>query len=232
MTTISRVTINDGFNPEFAEGARFEGILEYPAIDPILDFTLPKVLVPFSERNKVSNPSKAVVMFYEYDNRFADLIANPKKYIDDLKRFAGVISPDNSLYRDMPLFCQLANIYRSRLVGSFLQRNNIKVIGNVRWGDARTYTSEIFGEPPAFVGLPKNSIVSVGTYGCIGGERNRQIFKEGLRAMLDYLRPRMVIVYGAMPGTVFDQFRLKTKFINYEDWISISKKGGKNGQQR
>ena len=44
--------------------------------------------------------------------------------------------------------------------------------------------------------------------------------------MLDELKPEIVLVYGAMPDEIFNEFKDKTKFIQYTDWIS-KKKGVK-----
>ena len=216
-----RLTINDGFNPELAEGAEFEGLFQFPVIEPTKEIVYPKYLVPFSERNKITNPKEAFVVFYEHDDKFTDIIRNPVKYIDDLKRFAGVISPDNSLYRDIPLAVQVANIYRNRLIGSFLQRNGIPVIANLRWGDERTYSKELFGEAIAFSSAPKHSIVAVGCYGCIRGEENKRHFGSGFLAMLDELEPEAVIVYGKLPDDIIELLRTRVKLIVYNDWTSV-----------
>ena len=58
----------------------------------------------------------------------------------------------------------------------------------------------------AFLGLPKHSIVSIGTYRCIQSKINKHYFKEGLRAMLDELEPEVVLVYGSMPDSIFKEF--------------------------
>ena len=215
------IMINDGFNPELAEGASFKGIFEFPVIEPPGEIKFPKYLIPFSERDRAEYPLETFIMFYEHDNKFADIIKNPEKYINDLSRFAGVISPDNSLFRDIPLACQICNIYRNRLIGSYLQRHGIPVIGNCRWGDRRTYSTDVFNEPVSFIGLPTESIVSIGTYGCIRGALDKKQFKCGLEAMLDYLKPKTVIVYGSMPDTVFGELKDRTKFINFKDWTSV-----------
>jgi len=227
MAYKNRLIINDGFNPELAEGARFDGEFEFPIIEPMEEIIVPKYLVPFSERNKVSNPRETFVMFYEHDDKFADIIRNPDRYIEDLARFGGIISPDNSLYRDMPFSCQICNIYRNRLIGSYFQRHGIPVIGNCRWGDERTYLSTKYGGPMAFVGLPRRNIVSVGTYGCIKGKINKEHFKKGVIAMLEYLKPKTVIVYGAIPDDVFGEIKNKTSFVDFSDWTSARHKGGK-----
>ena len=126
----------------------------------------------------------------------------------------------------MPLVLQIANTYMSRAIGHYLQQQGIYVIPNVRWGDERSYTTCELPEKFAFLGLPKHSIVSIGTYGCIQSKINKYYFKEGLRAMLEELEPEVVIVYGSMPDSIFSEFKCKTKFIQYNDWIT-KKKGVK-----
>ncbi len=98
-----------------------------------------------------------------------------------------MISPDFSLYRDLPLGVQLWNTYRGRAIGHWLARNGIEVIPNVRWGDERSYAF-------CFDGVQAGKPVAVGTYGCIGApfdrrhREDRLYFRKGLEAMLDRLR--------------------------------------------
>ena len=79
------------------------------------------------------------VMFYEHDRKFERLWNNPKQYIGKLKKFQGVISPDFSLYRNMPLVMQMWNTYRNRALAAWFNKNDIDVIPNVRFNDERTY---------------------------------------------------------------------------------------------
>ena len=139
-------------------------------------------------------------------------------------RFPAVVTPDNSLYRDAPLLVQMANLYRNRAIGHYLQKQGAYVITNVRWGDERSYTTEVLPEKFAFLGAPKKSIVSVGTYGCIQGKENKFYFRKGLEAMLDELMPEVVLVYGRMPDSIFCGLKHKTNFVNYPDWISKVRK--------
>lgn len=100
------------------------------------------------------------------------------------------------------------------------------VIPNVRWGDERTYTTEVLPEKIAFLGVPKHSIVSVGTYGCVKSKEAKYYFREGLIAMLETLEPEVVLVYGAMPKQIFEGLENRTQFVNYPDWISFKRSGG------
>ena len=97
------------------------------------------------------------------------------------------------------------------------------MICTTRWGDERTYTDELFGEKVAFQGVDKHSIVSIGTYGQIKTAESKRYFREGLQAMLDELEPRVVLVYGAMPDSIFHGLNAKTKFVRYQDWIKVMK---------
>ncbi len=124
----------------------------------------------------------------------------------------------------MPLTLQIANTYFNRAVGHFLQSNGLYVIPNIRWGDERSYSLSILPEKFAFLGVDKHSIVAVSTYGCIRSRENRFYFEEGLRAMLIELEPEIVLVYGAMPDSVFGSYKHMTQFVNYPDWISSKRR--------
>ena len=89
--------------------------------------------------SKIWTDYECFVMFYEHDVKFERLWNNPKKYLDRLKKFKGVISPDFSLYRNMPIVMQIWNTYRSRALASWFQNNGIRVIPNVRFNDIRTF---------------------------------------------------------------------------------------------
>ena len=221
--------IDDGFRPELAKNGVFDGALEIIRIQKPEEFIIPKDTIPFSMMNRSKDHSEFVV-FYEHDLRFADVLTSTEEYLPELKKFPGVVSPDASLYRDMPLCLQIANTYMNRLIGHYLQEQGLYVIPNIRWGDERSYTTVELPEKFAFLGVEKHSIVSIGTYGCIRGKENKHYFKEGLAAMLYELEPEIVLVYGPMPDSVFAEFEDVTTFVHYEDWIS-KKRGDKNGKR-
>ncbi|MBO4490473.1 MAG: DUF4417 domain-containing protein [Lentisphaeria bacterium] len=225
-----RCVIDDGFNSELVETAFFEGTLEMPRLEAPKEIVLPERLIPFTKRNGSTDFSETLV-FYEQDVRFSGILQKPEAYIDDFRRFRGIVSPDFSLYRDMPLQAQMNNVYRNRALGCFFQRHGIYVIPNVRWGDERSYTTAVLPECFAFLGVPKHSIVSVGTFGCIQGEENTRHFRDGLAAMLDHLEPEIVLVYGAMPDQIFAPVADRTRFVRYPDWISLKKGGCEDGNR-
>ena len=219
----SKIIIDDGFNPELVEGAKFDGIFEIPHVPGPKEIIIPEGMIPYT-KIKYSTSFKEFIVFYEHDIKFRDVITSIKEHIDNFKNFLGVVNPDCSLYRDMPLILQITNIYMSRAIGYYLWKNGLYSVPNIRWGDERSYSTKFFSEPFAFSGVDKNSIVSIGTYGCIRGKDNKKHFKAGLSAMLDYLSPKIVLVYGPMPHNIFDEHHDRTSFVRFDDWITVKKK--------
>ena len=103
-------SLSDGCNPELVKGASFEGFLEIPIIKKPETLIVPDGLVPFSKMEK-ADPKAFAVCEYENDTEFKDILVNPKDYIKVLRKYQGFISPDCSVYRDMPLSLQITNIY-------------------------------------------------------------------------------------------------------------------------
>ena len=50
-----KAIIDNGCNPELVAGARFDGIFEIPIIEKPKKIIIPDAIVPFSERNKVTD---------------------------------------------------------------------------------------------------------------------------------------------------------------------------------
>ena len=93
-----------------------------------------------------------------------------------------------------------------RVFGYWLATNGIAVINNVRWGTAETYKY-------CFDGIPKNSIVAVGT--CGGSPRkyeDRTRFTNGLKELVKVLQPHTIVVYGSANYPCFEE--LKNHGIN------------------
>ena len=112
----------DGFNSKLIETAFFEGFLEIPILEAPKKIVIPSVAVPFSKRKTITNPSEEMLVFYEQDPHFREFVSVPQNYIDELKDVQIISTPDCSLYRDMPLWEQIANIGVSRSVGHYLQQ--------------------------------------------------------------------------------------------------------------
>ena len=223
-------TLSDGCNPELVKGADFDGIFEIPIIRKPKKYIIPDNLVPFSKMSK-ADPKSFAVCEYENDREFKDVLVNPDQYISILKQYQGFISPDCSLYRDMPLAIQITNVYRNRAIGYCFQKHGVYVIPCVRWGDERTYTTKFLSEKIAFAGVEKHSIVSVGAYGQLKDRVNRYYFEAGMDSMMETLEPEIVLVYSKIPDQIEEKYP-KTKFVEYPDWTSTMRKDDDNDGNR
>lgn len=219
--------IDDGYAPELLKGAVFDGELEIPVIRDTRNLAPPRFLRPFSKRG-ATRMYDEYICFYEHDAKFRKVLERASTCLEQISRkFGGLVSPDCSLYRDMPLVLQIMNTYLNRAVGHYFQQNGMTVIPNVRWGDRRSYLGTSRIEPFAFLGVERGSVVSIGTYGCISSGDDRLFFREGLVAMLEAIMPRMVLVYGRMPADIFPKDVMeRTKFVRYDDWTTLKRKGG------
>lgn len=141
---------------------------ELPTIQPYNQ--IPKKLIPFSKAISSADYHQWV-HFYEDDWLFERVWRNPQKYISILSKFEGVILPDFSLYRDMPMAMQIWNIYRSRAIGNWLQENQINIIPNIRFGDNRTAYC-------ACDGIPKESVIAIGSHGTIKKREDNTLLRE------------------------------------------------------
>ena len=192
----TRSGCKDVFRAFLVENARYDGNLEIPKIKPQDD--LPNKLILFSKILGCKDYNQWVC-FFEDDAAFERVWNRPERYLPILSKFKGVITPDFSLYRDMPLVMQYWNIYRGRAIGHWLQENGIPVITNVRWGDERTYDACCFG-------VPKHNTIAIGSHGCIKLTKEREQFEKGLSHIVEMLEPNTIIVYGTTPASVFGRY--------------------------
>lgn len=205
----------DVFNSFLVRNATYDGVDEIPRI--ITSNLIPEKLIPFSKarNNKECN---SWVHFYEHDIAFECFWRNPRRYLPILKRYRGVISPDYSLYYDMPLCMQTYNTYRGKALAHYLQENGVEIIPNVRWGDERTFEL-------ACLGVESGKTIAVGTHGCIKTVEGKNMFITGFDYVINQLRPKTVIVYGRMPDKIFCLANMQgIELIPFESEFSLSHK--------
>ena len=199
MTNEKFNSIYDVFNSFLVANADYDGYIELPVVKT--SDLLPDKVISFSKAmSKTWNDFDCWVVFYEHDRKFERLWNNPRQYLNKLKKFKGVISPDFSLYRNMPLCMQMWNTYRGRALATWMQSNGIEIIPNVRFGDERTFAF-------CFDGIEENKTVAVGTHGCIKRREDKLFFKVGLARMIQRLSPKAIIVYGSAPDSIFKPYK-------------------------
>lgn len=181
-------TKNDVCKEKYILYAEPVGEYGFPKLEPVyanFDGIKP---VAFHEAAKERNPRKALVHFFLDDYRFSNLWNNCDKYIDILRNFKYVCSPDFSVYSNMPKTMQIWNVYRSRALAHYMTLWGISVIPTVTWSDESSYYF-------CFDGLPYGSTLAVSTNGCFT-EIGRAYYRNGFLEMCKRLNPKNVLVIG------------------------------------
>jgi hypothetical protein len=147
----------------------------------------PTDLVAWSDSSK-PNPD-AALHFFADDYRFESLWDLPERYIARIGSFGAALTPDYSLYTDMPFPVQIWNVYRSRALGHYWSQRGISVIPTLQWSTPESYEF-------AFHGLPSESTVAVSTIGVRGNQIAGALWRQGMQAAIAACNPKLVIVYG------------------------------------
>lgn len=169
-----------------------EGKFGIPRIQPGF---LPEEIeawLPFNDLSRRLTKTEAVQMYVD-DYRIERLWNAPTKYLGGLRNSAAVLSPDFSIYADVPQALGIYNHYRKHWLGAFWQLNGINVIPTICWGDESTFDW-------CFDGEPQNAIVSVSSVGTQRGQGAKAAFMRGYDAMLERLNPSGIIFFGNVPA--------------------------------
>ncbi len=132
-----------------------------------------------------------MVHFFLYDYKFEKIWDNPAPFVDLLRPYCAVLTPDFSMYTEMPPALQLYNTFRNRWCGAHLAEQGLRVVPTVSWG-----TEESFDF--CFAGIEKGSIVAVSTYmfQAHGNHADqKELFMNGYRELLRRIEPEYVICY-------------------------------------
>lgn len=144
-------------------------------------------LISYSDTkpNDKLNRHRAVHFFID-DYRFESVYKTPERNLAKLAQYRFLISPDFSVYADMPRWRQIESVAKNRWCGSYWQSKGFYVIPCVSWSDSQSFDF-------CFDGIQENAIVAVGMIGC---KHSRLAFMNGYDAMLKKLNPSSIICLG------------------------------------
>lgn len=174
---------------------RCTGIYDIPTLDKVIH--TPKSLMGFNYCKSTPPQDGVGVHFFLDDYQFERVWNSPEDYCTMLADYDCVLTPDFSLYMNMPIAMMIWNTYRSRLIGQMMQDYGCTVIPTVSWAGADSYDF-------AFDGLPTGGTIAVST---IGVKRNKDAFDiwvQGMDECMNTVKPHNVIVYGGDIGYAFD----------------------------
>ena len=173
------------------ELGQYEGAGDYdiPIIKPVYELPEIKEWIGFNNVLSDKNPEGKAVHFFIDDYQFERVWNNPAAYIDKLRRYVCVASPDFSPYSDMPVALQIYNHYRKHWVARYWQENGITVIPTIRGTATQTRLDWwLDGEPVGGI-IIVSSMWGSGKESEIHGDDND-------RAIEERLKPQKIFVYG------------------------------------
>lgn len=176
----------DAYNMSEYDPEEATGFYQMPILKPC-DF-VPEDIISFNYVLTAKDHSKGV-HFYIDDYQFERIWNDPHTYIQKLRSFTCVFTPDFSLYREMPIAMMIWNVYRSRMIGQMCQRMGMKVIPTVSWCQEDTFEF-------CFDGLPEHATLSVSTIGVKKEKEALGIWKAGMDEMISRLHPKRLLIYG------------------------------------
>ena len=90
---------------------------------------VPERLLGFNYAKCEKENAECGIHFFIDDYQFERIWSNPRQTIPRLARFRCVLTPDFSLYLDMPMAMKIWNTYRSRMIGQMMQREGLRFLG-------------------------------------------------------------------------------------------------------
>lgn len=146
-------------------------------------------LIGFNYAMSCTDTKYKGVHFFLHDYQFERVWNYPQRYIDTLKKFDFVLSPDFSPYADSPKAIQIFNVYRNRWMGRFWQEQGIKVIPTV------TFNTDKESLKYCLDGIEEGSIIAVSTMG-EGRWGEYRSLTDNWNYLLTTLKPSKVLLYG------------------------------------
>ena len=224
----------DMWNAFLVKNAEFTIGSDMPVLEN-LNVSAPTKLVSYDDAKQIYKKRcksdklfhvPAFIHFYiddqKFDGKRSSIWLYPFRAWEVLHHFDGFITPDFSTNIDFPDSLKRYNTFRMRAFGFWGQHIGLEVIHNVRWGSPETWNY-------CFDGIPKNSIVAIGTVASgLKKVENRPIFESGFYRMLSELEPHTIIVYGSASYPCFDEARRRgIRIIVFPSKTSIAF-GGNN----
>ena len=137
-----------------------------------------------AKKDDKENKDKTI-HFFTYDWKFEKVYEKTDEELEKLSQYYCLLSPDFSLFTNMPLALQIESVFKNRWCGAYFQSKGLKVIPTISWGDERSFHF-------CFDGIEIGSVVAVCTY---YRENCEEEFMLGYNEMLKRIKPSMVICY-------------------------------------
>ncbi|QGJ91297.1 hypothetical protein SEA_BACHOME_1 [Mycobacterium phage Bachome] len=129
--------------------------------------------------------------FFLDDYRFETVWSSPERLFPRVREVGAALTPDFSLWTDMPKAAQVWNVYRNRWCGAFWQSQGVEVIPTACWATPDTFDF-------CFDGIPENSTVAVSSMGIQADKVAQALFRAGVEELIARKQPKRLLAYGRL----------------------------------
>jgi hypothetical protein len=167
-----------------------------------------------TKKDDKDNKDKTI-HFFTYDWLFEKVYEKPDEELEKLSQYYALLSPDFSIFTNMPIALQIESIFKNRWCGAYFQSKGLKVIPTVSWGDEKSFEF-------CFDGIEQGSVVAVCTY---YRENCEEEFILGYNKMLERIKPSMVLCYDepfkSMKGNIKEFLPTTYEWTKNLDWKEL-----------
>ena len=143
-------------------------------------------LIGYSDTNRDDKENAyKTVHFFTYDWFFDKVYENAADLAKKLRQYYALLSPDFSMFTDMPKALQIYSVFKNRWCGAYWQSLGLRVIPTISWGDESSFEF-------CFDGVEQGATVAVCTY---YRENCEEEFMLGYNRMLEVIKPQSILCY-------------------------------------
>lgn len=177
------------------------GSYDIPRLNPFILNDLPINWIGFNEVKSFKGDKSLTGVHFFIDYQFERVWNFPDRYVSMLSGFKVVLSPDFSLYEDMPFSMQLWNLYRGLFVACFWQSQGVSVVPSLTWS-SRLVLTDVY---------PVCSTVAVSSVGV----RDVLGFRDKYNLFMRKILPTNVLFFGNVPGDISGVYNVNLQDLRF-----------------
>ena len=181
-----------------------EGLYDMPALEAVTELPPIKEWIGFNYVLSDKDPEGKAVHFFVDDYQFERVWNNPEKYLDKLKQYVCVATPDFSPYENMPHVLQLMSHYKKQWVGRWLQYHGVTVIPTIRPVLNRDWWLD---------GIPEGGIYISSAMYSKDVEEATEENSEYDKIIIDRLKPKKMFMYRGGGDNLYRKYGIECEYI-------------------
>lgn len=179
---------------------------------------IPKNLLPFNYAKSSKNINKKdyYIHFFVDDYQFERVYKEVDKWNKTLYQYQGIISPDFSLYLNLPKAYQIYQIYKKRFIEAYYSSLGIKVIPCITWSNFESLDYVLDG-------LENLKTIAVSTNGLRYDKKLQKEYVRILLYIIEYLKVENLLICG-FDFEELTKVKEKVNVIFYDNYKQTSYK--------